>query len=85
MTAPAALTTAAIAAARPTTPRTPPGRPFPTSMATSRTAAMSIPNRVPAPATNASWVASVTRPSAVPPAGANAREMRTFAPKLART
>jgi hypothetical protein len=53
-------------------------------MATRRVAAMSIPNRVAAPATKAIWVATVIWPNCDDPAP-KARAIRTFIPKLART
>ena len=53
------LTAAATATAILTTARARPGAPLPTSIATRRTEAMSIPNRVAAPTTNASWVINV--------------------------
>src|SRR4051794_11108261 len=65
-----------------TTPRTRPRSPFPTSIATMRTAAMSIPKRVAAPPMNASWVARVTTASERAPC---VRAMKMFVPRLART
>ena len=59
-----------------------PGSPLPTSMATLRTAAMSIPNRVAAPPMNANWVARVITPRA---SGPISREMRTLLPSEAAT
>ena len=87
---PAATTTLAVAAiadARTMMPRERPDSPAPVSMATWRTAAMSIPKRVPAPTTNASCVASVTSPSATAPSAPppKARKIRTFAANEART
>jgi len=52
------------------------------SIATMRTVAMSIPNRVAAPATNANCVASVTTPRAAAP---SRREMRTLVASEATT
>jgi uncharacterized protein YndB with AHSA1/START domain len=77
-------TTNAIETARRTIARERPGEPLPTSIATRRTAAMSIPNRVAAPATNASCVISVICPKAADPAP-NARATRMFIAKLATT
>ena len=53
-------------------------------MATRLTAAMSMPNRVAAPATNASCVASVICPRAGEPSG-KARAIRMFMPNEATT
>ena len=53
------LTTAATPTAIRTTARARPGSPLPTSIATRRTEAMSIPKRVAAPTTNASCVIRV--------------------------
>ena len=58
--------------------------PLPTSIATRRTAAMSMPNRVAAPTTNASCVATVICPNAADPLP-NACAIRMFIPKLAIT
>ena len=78
------LTTAAISMARRTMARERPALFWPTSIATRRTAAMSIPKRVAAPTTNASWVMSVICPNA-DGTFLKARAMRMFIAKLATT
>src|SRR5439155_2878882 len=81
-TATTPLTTAATAAARRTTGRARPAAPLPTSIATSRVAAMSIPNRVAAPPMKANCVARVTTPRAE---GPSPREITMLAPREATT
>src|SRR6266536_2318694 len=81
-TATTPLTTAATAAARSTTGRARPAASLPTSIATSRVAAMSIPNRVAAPPMKANWVARVTTPRAE---GPSPREITMLAPREATT
>src|SRR6476620_3908483 len=56
------LAAPAIRAQRWTSERRWPVPPTPTPIATSRTEARSMPNRLPAAATNATWTATVTRP-----------------------
>src|SRR5215204_3831236 len=56
--------------------------PAPRPIATSRTAAMSIPNRLPAAATKATCTATVTRPNAP---GSRAWPRRIWTPRAART
>src|SRR6478672_9495449 len=75
-------TTVATPAQRSTRLRSVPGSPAPSAIATSRTAATSIPNRAPADATNATWTAIVT--SASPPAG-SVRPRSTCTPNAAAT
>ncbi len=84
MAATRTLTTAATPTAIRTTARARPGSPLPTSIATRRTEAMSIPKRVAAPTTNASWVIRVICPKAGEPFP-NARAIRMLIPKLAVT
>ncbi len=78
---------AAIWIAFPTSGRIRPGWPAPTSIATYRTAAISIPNRVPAATMNANCVPIVTMPSATAPAPPppNDRAIRMFAANVPTT
>ena len=84
ITATTAETTSAIITAIRTIARIRPPAAWPISIATRRTAAMSIPNRVAAPMTNASCVATVICPKAADPSP-NACAIRMFIPKLAMT
>ena len=77
-------TVSAIVTAMRTIARDLPPVPLPTSIATRRTAAMSMPNRVAAPTTNASCVATVICPNAADPLP-NAWAIRMFIAKLAIT